>query len=393
MYKRQPLLTSNDPPVGAEPMSLETVSWIGSINYLGSVLGAVFWGQISDHFGRKHTAFILALPFVFSWLMTLSAQNPNNLIVARVIAGVDCSGAIINTPVYITEIASDKIRGTLGSYFMLFFNAGCLFSYTIGAFVSYHTMAAVCLAVPIVYLLSIVWLPESLVYLWTHDKKAEAEKSLLWFRGDDTVHINDELNRLKPTPIQERQVGWKELMKTKGMKKAMSICVILVFAQHMSGILAILTYAVLIFQQTGSSITPHASAIMLVCLQLIAVLFSSTVVDMAGRKILLLTSMISTRLCLSVLGVYLYFKDDTWNVSVYGWIPVLSLSLHVLSFALGTGSVSFVVMSEIYLPEIRGRALSQTHIFSTVLSFTLARMFPLMKRYLHLYGCFWFFSV
>lgn len=70
---------------------------------------------------------------------------------------------------------------------------------------------------------------------------------------------------------------------------------------------------------------------------------SSQVVDKLGRKILLLISIIPMTICLALLGVYFYMKDiDEASVGSLGWLPLTSLCVYILTFALGFGPVPWM---------------------------------------------------
>uniref|UniRef100_A0A1B6KIF4 Major facilitator superfamily (MFS) profile domain-containing protein n=1 Tax=Graphocephala atropunctata TaxID=36148 RepID=A0A1B6KIF4_9HEMI len=389
----QPLLSSENPPVGSEAMSTEFISWVGSINFIGAVCGTFFWGISSDRLGRKYTALLDAIPFIIGWVVTLTAQNRWWLLIARFIIGVGCSGVIINIPIYVAEMAEDKIRGSLGSFLMIFLNAGCVFSYVVGSLTSYHGIASICLCIPIVFLVLFSYLPESPGYLWNHGKRKEAERSLLWFRGGHIAQTLKEIEDLQMRPSKSSsKPAYRDLFRSKGVKKAIIISVGFVIGQQFCGILAILTYTVKIFQDSGSSLSAHNSMIVVGILQLSSALVSSFLVDRAGRRFLLISSYCAMSISLSTLSSYLYFYDVSWNPALK-WIPIVCLSINVIFYSIGVGPVPFVVMSEIFPPDIRGFATSKIQLLGTSLSFATVKTFPFLTGLLGTHGCFLLYAI
>lgn len=64
-------------------------------------------------------------------------------------------------PVFISEIASDRVRGSLGSLLVFSCNIGILFAFVLGNYVSYIASPIILLAIPVAFLVSIVFFPES----------------------------------------------------------------------------------------------------------------------------------------------------------------------------------------------------------------------------------------
>jgi len=383
----QPLLESADNPVGERPLTREEVSWIGSINFIGGIAGSFFWGKVSDRVGRKVTSILIGFPFALGWIIVLFAPNVYAIYIGRVIMGVACSGVIINTPMFTTEISEDSIRGTLGSFLMFLLNLGCLFCYVLGAHASFQVVTSICFVVPVIYSFIFLWIPETPIYLNGKNKIKEAEDSLFWYRGGDSLKVAKEMSTYHTR--EKKRTSLRDLCRCKGTIKALLIGFGFVFGQQYCGILAILTYSVTIFKEAGSDIGPYQAAIIVGCLQLGGSLISSILVDKAGRRVLLTTSFSVMAVALFLLSSYYTFKESLEGV---GWLPVVSLSAHVVAYSIGGGPLPFVVMAEMFPPTVRGTALSLIQILNTSLSFATVKLFPTMVYYMGSSGTFLFYG-
>lgn len=58
--------------------------------------------------------------------------------IGRTLIGFVSGSFSVIVPLYTTEIAKKEIRGTLGTYFQLQVNAGILYTYIMGSFVSLY---------------------------------------------------------------------------------------------------------------------------------------------------------------------------------------------------------------------------------------------------------------
>jgi SP family facilitated glucose transporter-like MFS transporter 8 len=75
-------------------------------------------------------------------------------------------------------------------------NVGLLNLYAIGAMENYMLMNLTCLAIPIVFVLQFMWMPETPQYFLSKDNRAGAVKSLQWLRGKNH-DVENELQQLK----------------------------------------------------------------------------------------------------------------------------------------------------------------------------------------------------
>ena len=171
-----PDLLSKETPVGTEPMTDESASWLVAILCLGGLITTPILGPLSEKFGRKIVGYLITVPSILSWLLKIFALDQNYLIAARFLAGVNGAGCIFFIPLYISETTSDAIRGTAGSLMVLFLNIGILFSFIVGPLISFNLFAIVCLILPLIFLGFFVFMPETPVYLIRKNKVAEATK-------------------------------------------------------------------------------------------------------------------------------------------------------------------------------------------------------------------------
>ncbi|HBQ79327.1 MAG TPA: MFS transporter, partial [Erwinia persicina] len=93
--------------------------WIVSSMMFGAAIGAVGSGWMSSYLGRKKSLMIGAVLFVIGSLWSAFAPNPEMLIVARVLLGLAVGVASYTAPLYLSEIAPEKIRGSMISLYQL----------------------------------------------------------------------------------------------------------------------------------------------------------------------------------------------------------------------------------------------------------------------------------
>ncbi|GFG38197.1 hypothetical protein Cfor_03802, partial [Coptotermes formosanus] len=388
-----PLLQSDESPISGGPISNDVGSWLGSLMCLGGLLATPMYLLISDHFSRKFTGYLVAVPFVVSWILIIIATSVDVLCIARFIGGMGSGAIILFASLYVTETAQDTVRGALGSYLPLFTNAGILFAYITGSYVSYYTFAYIAIAIPVVYVVGLIWLPETPNYLVYRGKYAEAERSLRWLRGKDDKLVELELTKLISF-VKERNetVSLKQMLCAAGTRRALIIGIVLAANLQFCGIFAILSYTVNIFQEAGSDLSPNVSTILIGTLQLCGSYASSLLLDKAGRKILLLISNFCMAICLLILGGYFFFKNQGSDVSNFGWLPVGCLSVYIVAIALGVAPVTFLLTAEIFEPQVKSRAITIVISIMWFLTFLIGKFYTNLSDALGIHGCYWAFA-
>lgn len=108
-----------------------------------------------------------------------------------------------------------------------------------------------------------------------------------------------------------------------------------------------LSYTATIFQESGSSLNPNDSAMVVGIIQIIGSYLSTLLVERAGRKILMSVSCVGSALGLLVLSVYAYCNSLGLNVESLSWIPLVSFSFVIFIQNLGILSIPFLYLAEI----------------------------------------------
>lgn len=125
-------------PMGAGGLHL-TASEEGAVGatlLIGAAFGALFGGRMSDRWGRRHNLMMLAVVFLVGALGTAGAPNIWVMYIFRVILGFAVGGASATVPVYLSETAPKRIRGTIVAVDQLMIVTGQLMAFTFNAIIN-----------------------------------------------------------------------------------------------------------------------------------------------------------------------------------------------------------------------------------------------------------------
>ena len=140
---------------------------------------------------------------------------------------------------------------------------------------------------------------------------------------------------------------------------ALIVAITLMLLQQFSGHAALLTYAPEIFGQIGLSATSSVMmTVVLGCIKVIFTLLSLCIVDIVGRRSLLLVGVVGMSIGYVLLSISLSATSSTSITSSSNiTLALVSLTSVVAFYALGFGPVTWLIISEMFPDELRGRAL------------------------------------
>ncbi|KAK3413926.1 hypothetical protein EUGRSUZ_I02436 [Eucalyptus grandis] len=295
------------------------------------MVGAIVSGHMTEYVGRKGSLMIAAVPNVIGWLAISFAKDSLFLYIGRLLGGFGVGVISYVVPVYIAEVSPQNMRGTLGSVNQLSVTVGVLLAYLFGVFVSWRILAILGSLPCLILIPGLFFIPESPRWLAKIGLNKEFEATLQVLRGLDT-DISLEVDEIK--------VGIGLLM-----------------LRQLSGINGVLFYATTIFESAGIS-SSDVATVGVGAIQVLATAGTTWLPDKVGRRLLLIVSSSTMTLSLLVVAVAFYVEsstsEDSKLYSIMGILSAVGLVAFVVAFALGMGSVPWVIMSEILPANIKG---------------------------------------
>ncbi|XP_063699027.1 facilitated trehalose transporter Tret1-like [Culicoides brevitarsis] len=391
-----PLLMSDETPLASGALTLFQVSCIGSILCIGGALGQMLYAWIADKYGRKPGMMMTFVPAVIHWLLIEFGTEFYALLVARFLAGITAGGVFQVIPMIVSEISSIEIRGRLGSFIMLFTNAGTVFAYIVCNYTSYFAVPWISIGICTMFLVGYSFMHETPKYLMMIKKEKEALDAMRFFNnGPFTDSKSAEILKSEGFDVEKDEIRVKctSLKLDRAAKRGFIIGNVLVNIVIFSGLFTFANYYDMIFREAGSSLSPALSSIIVGSIQLAGTISASTVVERVGRKPLILVSAYGSAFFVTIMGLHSMLMDVGVDVSSFSWVPLICLSLLVFVAANGAQSLPMVIVGEIFAQEVRGPLISLCLIGNWTMSFILLLVFPYMVEYLKIYGAIWVFAV
>ncbi|XP_060807037.1 facilitated trehalose transporter Tret1 [Amyelois transitella] len=378
-----------------EPITKDQEAWIGSLLTVGAIFGPFIGGFTASKFGRKWGLLSSSIPLLLGWILVAAATTVAYLYAARISWGVGVGMLFTISPMYCAEIATDDVRGALGSFLQLFITFGFLLIYSIGPFVSYDVIAYVGVAFVAVFDIAFFFMPETPTYhLMKHDNESAAQ-CLMTLRGRSRAGVQAELDKLSAevNASLEKTATIMDVFRGANFK-AFYISCALVFFQQFSGINAVLFYMTSIFDAAGAGIDSSYATIIIGAVQVVASGITPVVVDRLGRRILLMISSCGAAIGLGLLGMYFLFSaNDSPILPSIGFLPILALVLFILTYCWGLGPLPWAVMGELMATEVKAVAAPIATAVCWTLSFLVTRYYGPVADAVGLYTAFWIFGI
>jgi MFS transporter, SP family, arabinose:H+ symporter len=342
---------------------------IGSALY-GTVIGSLFGGWPTDHFGRKKTLLCIGVLYVLSAVGCAFANGVALFIVARVIGGIGIGISTVAAPLYISEIAPPAYRGRLAGMFQFNIVFGIVVAFASNALLAgigenaWRWMLGVAAFPSIVYTLLCIPIPESPRWLIARKGDREAGRKVLQLIEPDATPAQIEMD-VDAIVAASAEKGSSGNFWTWRLRVPILLAFFIAFFNQLSGINAVLYFAPRIFEMTG--LGAKAALLQSVGIGVTNLIFTFVglwLIDRMGRRTLLYIGSFGYIISLG-LTAWAFFTQH------YSIVPVCIFAF-IAAHAIGQGAVIWVFISEIFPNRHRaeGQTLgSSTHwIFAALLT-------------------------
>ena len=385
--------------------------WYVGCALVGSIVGVLFAGILSDKLGRKLTMVISAVLFSTSALGCALSADFTQLVIYRIIGGVGIGVVSIVSPLYISEVAVAQYRGRLVSLYQLAVTVGFLGAYLVNYQLLAWAESGTQLSVDwlnkifitevwrgmlgmetlpaILFFIIIFFIPESPRWLIVRGKESQAVNILEKIYNSITG-AKSQLKETKSVLTSETRSEWSLLMKP-GIFKAVIIGVCIAILGQFMGVNAVLYYGPSIFENAGLSGGDSLFYQVLVGLvNTLTTILALVIIDKVGRKKLVYYGVSGMVVSLILIGLYFLFGDSLGVSSLFLLVFFL---FYVFCCAVSICAVVFVLLSEMYPTKVRGLAMSIAGFALWIGTYLIGQLTPWMLQNLTPAGTFFLFAV
>ena len=375
-----------------------SLSWYVGCALVGSIAGVLSAGVMGDFLGRKRSMIIAALLFTVSAVGCAVCGTFNELVIYRIVGGVGIGIASIICPLYISELAVAKYRGSLVSCYQLAITIGFLGAYLVNyGLLGYSETAAAGDSLFDKVFVSEVWrgmlgmetLPAAIFFVVIFIIPESPRWQIL--RGDlgaaratlGRVYLvsSEAEEQVEATrKVSENKDGGSEIsmLFSPGIFKALLIGVGIAILGQFMGVNAVLYYGPKIFEDAGLSGGDSLFyQVMIGLVNTITTILALVIIDKVGRKQLIYWGV--GGMIISLLLIAFYFTYGT-EMGISSIFLLTFFLLYIFCCAISICAVVWVILSEMYPVKVRGIAMSIAGLALWIGTYLIGQLTPWLLK-------------
>jgi SP family arabinose:H+ symporter-like MFS transporter len=235
---------------------------------------------------------------------------------------------------------------------------------------SWRWMLAVMGAPAFLFLITLFFVPESPRWLVQKGNKDKAFRVLERINGTEEARL--EILNIENSLLNVEEGSYKEVFSKK-MRPILFAGVFLAVFSQITGINSIMYYAPVIFKSLGNGVDSALIQTTIVGgINFLFTLIAIWLIDLWGRKPLLITGVIGMTVSLTVVAIA-YFLNR-----LEGYLIFFFILVYIASFAASLGPATWVVVSEIFPNRMRSKAMSVAVVSLWTVNFVVTLLFPVV---------------
>jgi SP family xylose:H+ symportor-like MFS transporter len=357
---------------------------------LGCIVGCLIAGNITDRYGRKPGLMIAAAIFAISSIGIALSQGLTFFVIMRFAAGIGVGMASMLCPMYIAEVSPAKVRGRNVAINQLTIVIGVLITNLINYLLAdngpdaWRLMFGLGVVPSLIFLVGVIWLPESPRWLLKDGQVAKA-KAVLNKIGSEAF-AETTTGAIQKSLVGHTKLSYKAVFE-KSVRPAVTVGIILAVFQQFCGINVVFNYTSTIFESVGANLNRQLfETVSIGVVNLIFTILAMWLVDKLGRRPLMLAGSLGLSILYIILAFMLQNSYPAYMVSIF---VLLAISMYAISLA----PVTWVLISEIFPNKIRGAASTVAIVSLWGAYFILVFTFPILAKKLGTYGPFYLYAV
>ena len=303
-----------------------------------------------------------------------------------------------------SEISTAKLKGLFGACQQLFVTLGIFFVEILGTIFNYrpefkyYHVSLVALGIVLVFEALMLITKETPRWLMAHGKSDKAKEVLKFLRGP-ACNTDKELNGMTDAMNKQPHLSFRETLhefRHRTVYFPLLLALGLAFFQQLSGINAAIFYAATIFQDARVSSPTLVASFAVGGVQVVFTLASVLLVDLTGRKVLLVVGagvlsvsggMVGLEF---ILGIKHCIPDSSCRFSP---MAIVGLMVYIMAFSIAWGAIPWLMMSELIPQRVRGISSGIVTAFNWSLAAVVTGAFKSYSEAVTPYGAWWTFAV